>query len=314
MYSPIALFTYNRPLHTQKTIEALQNNTLAKDSILYIFSDAAKNEGQESKVNEVRKYIHTIQGFKKVIIIESKYNKGLAKSIIEGGSKIVNQHNRVIVLEDDLITSPVFLEYMNNMLDIYQNIENVYSVTGYHYPPSLMRIPSDYQYDVYFNQRAASWSWGTWKNRWENVDWDIKDFDEFKNNKQSQKKFNQGGNDMSNMLIAQMSGKIDSWAIRWCYHHFKKDGYCVYPINSYVSNIGHDGTGVHCGTSDKYTLPAENLSINTDLKLPPGITIDKRIQANFRNVYDIPLYEKLGKELLQSLGLYKLYRKIRYPK
>ena len=314
MYSPIALFTYNRPLHTQKTIEALHNNTLAKDSILYIFSDAAKNKEQESKVNEVRKYIHTIQGFKKVIIIERQQNLGLDPSIISGVSEILNRYNKIIVLEDDLITSPVFLEYMNNMLDIYQNIENVYSITGYNHPPSLMRIPSDYKYDVYFNQRAASWGWGTWKDRWENVDWDIKDFDEFKNNKQTQKKFNQGGNDMSDMLITQMSGKIDSWAIRWGYHHFKENAYCVCPINSYVSNIGHDGTGVHCGTSDKFAIPAENLSININIKLPPGIILDKRIQSNFRNVYNTPLYEKLGKELLQSLGLYRLYRKIRYPK
>jgi hypothetical protein len=317
MYSPIALFTYNRPLHTKKTIEALQSNTIAKDSILYIFSDAAKNEEQASKVNEVRKYIQTIQGFKKVIIIERQQNLGLDPSIISGVSEILNRYNKIIVLEDDLITSPVFLEYMNNMLDAYQNTENIYSITGYNYPSSLIRIPSDYQYDVYFNQRAASWGWGTWKDRWESVDWDIQDFDEFKHSKQVQNKFNQGGNDMSNMLLASQSNDLklgNPWDIRFCYHLFKEDGYCVYPTNSYVSNIGLDGTGVHCGTSDKYAVPVENLSINTDLKLPPGIILDKRIQSNFRNVYNTPLYEQLGKKLLQSLGLYTLYRKIRYQK
>lgn len=314
MYAPIVLFTYNRLYHTQRTVEALQNNTLAKDSILYIFSDGPKNEEQTAKVNEVRKYIHTIQGFKKVIIIENRKNKGLAKSIIEGVTQIINQHNRVIVLEDDLITSLVFLEHMNNMLDKYQNLDNIYSITGYNHPKSIMQIPSYYQYDIYFNQRPASWSWGTWKDKWENVDWDILDFNEFKHNKRTQKNFNQGGDDMSDMLIAQMSNKIDSWAIRWSYHHFKKDGYCVYPTNSYVSNIGHDGSGVHCGTSDKYTIPAKDLSTKTHLKLPPSIIIDKRIQASCKNVFSTPLYEKLSKRLLQSLGLYNLYRHIRYKK
>lgn len=314
MYAPIVLFTYNRLYHTQRTVEALQNNTLAKDSILYIFSDGPKDKIHENNVHQVREYIKTIQGFKKVIIIENKKNKGLANSIIDGVTQIINQHNRVIVLEDDLITSLGFLEYMNNMLDKYQNVDNIYSITGYNYPKSLMQIPSDYQYDIYFNQRPASWGWGTWKDRWENVDWDILDFNEFKHNKRAQHNFNQGGDDMSDMLIAQMSDKIDSWAIRWAYHHFKKDGYCVYPTHSYVSNIGHDGSGVHCGTSDKYTIPPEELSTKTNLRLPKEIIIDKTIQSNFRKVYSAPLYETIGKKILQYLGIYKLYRTIRYKK
>ncbi len=311
--SPIVLFVYNRPWHTKQTVEALVKNELAKDSLLYIFSDGAKSDKDVNKVNEVREYIKTIKGFKDIIITESESNKGLANSIINGVTEVINKHGKVIVLEDDLVTSQSFLYYMNKLLNKYENEKQIYSVTAYNHPKKLIKIPEDYSYDAYFCSRACSWSWGTWKNRWENVDWEVKDYNEFIKNKKLQKKFNQGGNDMSNMLTSQMNGKIDSWAIRWCYHHFKNNAYCVYPTKSYINNIGHDGSGVHCGSKNN-KFENNDLNNNQSLKLPDKITINKKLIKRFKKVYDQNFIKKLIIELLKFFGLYNYYRKLRYKK
>jgi hypothetical protein len=308
--SPIVLFVYNRPWHTEQTIKSLQQNKLAKDSLLYIFSDGPKSDKDIEVVDKIRGYIKKIDGFKKVIIKESEKNKGLANSIISGVTEVINKHGKVIVLEDDLITSSNFLVYMNELLNKYENEKLVYSITGYNHSNKLMKIPKDYNYDIYFCPRASSWTWATWKNRWQNVDWKIKDFESFKIDKDIQKKFNSGGEDMSKMLINQKEGKIDSWAIRWCYHHFKNDAYCIYPIKSYVDNIGLDGSGVHCGANKSF----KNIFLNNKIKLntPNSIKIENNIIKNFKKVYKKSHIKKLLINIFKKLGLYKTLKKIKY--
>jgi hypothetical protein len=281
--SPITLFVYNRPIHTKKTVEALKANTLASKTILYIYSDYPKKEEHKEDVRKVREYIHTIKGFKQINIIERKQNYGLAKSIIEGVTEVINKHGKVIVLEDDLVTSHMFLTFMNNMLETYEKEKKIYSITGYNYPPKLMKIPKEYKYDIYFSPRAGSWGWATWKDRWDNADWEVKDYDEFKSNKQLQKEFNKGGDDMTDMLIRQMEGQLDSWAIRWCYTLFKKNAYCIYPTKSYIDNIGMDGSGVHCGRTEKYDVGI--VSQEGEISVPSKISLDEKINTRFRVIY-----------------------------
>jgi hypothetical protein len=173
-----------------------------------------------------------------------------------------------------------------------------------------MKIPKDYKFDVYFNPRAASWSWATWKDRWEKADWEVEDFEDFKKSKNLQEKFNLGGGDMSNMLISQMEGKIDSWAIRWCYHHFKNDAFCVYPTRSYVNNIGLDGSGVHCGVNKGYNN--NFLSDKVEISTPQQIKIDEEVIKNFRKVYKKNYIKKVAINFLKKMRIYKIYRKIKY--
>lgn len=275
--APIVLFVYKRPIHTQKTIETLAKNTLAKESELYVFSEKAKLPSLESEVNEVRKYIKTITGFKSVTIIERPEFMGLAKSVITGITSVFEKHDKVIILEDDIITSPYFLEYMNEGLNKYEFDNTIYSVTGYSFPPKLFKIYNEYSNDVFVLPRACSWGWGTWKNRWQKADWEVKDFTEFRKNIELQKKYDQTGGDKSRMLIRQMNGEIDSWAIRWDYTHFKNNAYCVYPINSLISNIGLDG-----GTHTKNAL---HYSTNIDTKkpkFPEKISIDEKILIAYK--------------------------------
>jgi hypothetical protein len=291
--SPIALFTYNRPWHTKKTLDALRKNDLARKSKLFVFSDGYKSNEDKEKVEEVRRTVDQVEGFESVEVVKREQNWGLANSVIMGVTEVIEKYGKVIVLEDDLITSPSFLNYMNSMLEKYEDEKKVFSISGYNHPLSLMKIPKNYPYDIYFNPRASSWGWATWKDRWEKADWKVKDFDEFLKNKDLQKKFNQGGEDMLQMLIRQMNGEIDSWAIRWCYTHFKNDAYCVYPVVSYVDNIGHDGSGVHCGKKKRNKFKNDYLNQKKELTLPKEIRVNKEMMNNFRKIYKKSILKKV---------------------
>ncbi|MFC6876172.1 sugar transferase [Flavobacterium myungsuense] len=247
--APIVLFTYKRLDTLKKTINALASNSLALESDFIIYSDGPKNSLEEEVICEVRKYLKTISGFKTITIYESPLNKGLANSIINGVTEIINIHKKAIVLEDDLITSENFLYFMNSALEFYENNENVFSISGY---GLKITIPKNYEYDVYFTPRGMSWGWATWKERWESVDWEIKDYQEFKSNRNDQKNFAVGGSDLCSMLEKQIARKIDSWAIRWYFNQYKKNQLTVYPIQSKVLNLGFDYLATHTNAYNRY--------------------------------------------------------------
>ena len=160
---PIILFTYNRPDHTRLTVESLRRNTGAAESDLYIFCDGPKNDQHTEKVRDVRQYLRRIEGFKSVNMVERDANLGLAKSIIAGTSQVLEKHAACIVLEDDMLSAPTFLLFMNEALRAYRDRDDIFSVTGYNYP---LEIPPDYPYDAYLSYRGSSWGWGTWADRW----------------------------------------------------------------------------------------------------------------------------------------------------
>jgi hypothetical protein len=237
--APVLLFVYKRLDTLQSTVEALRQNKLSIESELYIFSDAAKEKEDQPHIKNVRSYIDKIDGFKRIEIYYAEKNKGLAKSIIEGVSTIINKHGKAIVLEDDLMTSKNFLVFMNKALEHYENNKQILSIGGY---TPLIKHPKD---DVYFIKRASSWGWATWKDRWETIDWSINDYHQTINNSSFRKKFNEMGSDMYKLLNDQMKGKINSWAILLCYHQFLKQQFTVFPTISKVKNIGMGGDSTH---------------------------------------------------------------------
>ena len=186
---------------------------------------------------------------RKITIIKRKKNFGLANSIIEGVTSIIKKYGKVIVLEDDLVTSKYFLTFLNDSLNVHINNKKIASITGYSFP---INIPLNYKYDVYMFYRCMSWGWATWYDRWGKVDWNINEKNKFINNKNFINEFNRGGEDLYPMLKRQISGKVDSWAIRWCLSHYKTNTNCLYPIKSLVKNIGFDGSGIHCGFDPSY--------------------------------------------------------------
>jgi len=252
--APICLFTYNRLSETKLTVKALQKNYLAKESDLFIFSDGAKNESSAYKVSAVREYLREIDGFKSIIIYESKVNKGLADSIIDGVSKIINQYGNVIVLEDDLLTLPNFLDFMNQSLSFYAEEELIQSINGF----SLSL--KDKSNDVYFQTRPFSWGWGTWGDRWDSEIFDktkILGLIDFDSSILKQFKM-QCGEDIPSMLMDSLCGKNNSWYVRWALNHFISKRYSVYPSYSLVSNIGFGDNGTHCNGINSYKSEMSN--------------------------------------------------------
>jgi hypothetical protein len=246
-YSPVALFVYNRPIHTHRTVDALKNNALAAQTDLIIFSDAAKSEAQRASVAKVRQYIHQIEGFNSVSIIEREINFGLANSIIDGVTTIVNQYGKIIVLEDDLITSPYFLTFMNNGLENYQNSREVASIHGYIYP--IDNLP-----EVFFIKGADCWGWATWKRAWDIFEADgNKLLTELYHKKQQKEADFNNNQSYTQMLKAQINGKNDSWAVRWYISAFLNNMFTLYPSQSYVQNIGLDNSGTHCKESEIFS-------------------------------------------------------------
>ena len=243
--APIVLFVYNRLWHTQQTVEALQNNVLAKQSELYIYSDEANTEKVQKSVNEVRQYIDKIDGFKSVTIIKRIKNFGLAESIIDGVTTIVNQYGRIIVLEDDMVVSPYFLEYMNEALEQFVDDDRVISVHGYVYPVDI-ELP-----EAFFLPGADCWGWATWRRGWALFNSDGQYLlDELVRRHLIQEFDYNGAYPFLSMLKDQIKGANDSWAIRWHASAFLAGKLTLYPGRSLVHNIGTDSSGTHCGDSD----------------------------------------------------------------
>lgn len=285
--APIVLFVYNRPWHTQQTVEALQHCVLAAESDLYIFADGPKadaSEEQKNKILEIHNYIHAIDGFHSVTIEEAETNKGLANSIISGVTKVIEKHGKAIVVEDDIVSHPFFLRFMNAALDFYENDERVFcvSATMENFP-----IPSAYTYDVFLTYRAGSWGWGIWGDRWKTIDWDMENYPIIQHPTRDQiKKFCRGGDDLWPMLQAQQRGVIDSWAIRWNYNMSCQNKFCLRPTKSLVSNIGMDGSGKHCGFSDVRLLPLyddEHYGIQLFREIKETKAVTRAIQSVFRH-------------------------------
>ncbi|MEZ7495059.1 glycosyltransferase [Leeuwenhoekiella aequorea] len=281
--APICLFTYNRYHETIKTVEALQRNYLAKDSELYVFSDGPKNESTKTQVEEVRAYLSEIRGFKSIKIYESSENKGLANSIIQGVSKVLKDHGSVIVLEDDLITSPNFLDFMNQALTFYTNKDKVFSISGY---TMNLKALKDETRDFYLGYRASSWGWATWENRWNEIDWDVDDYKEFKWNILRQIDFMRGGSDMPRMLWRQMNNQIDSWAIRWCYHQFKNDLLTVFPVKSKVQNIGFGEMATHT-KKQKNIFTYLDTGVQIDFEFNSSMEFNKTLLQEFRSQFSV---------------------------
>jgi hypothetical protein len=274
--APVVLFCYNRPEHTRKTLQALANNAGASETILYVFCDGAKPNATGNdlaKIAGVKEVVRSVQGFKEVIVTESEENLGLARSVIKGVTFVVNKHGQVIVLEDDLVTSAYFLDYMNTALVRYRSDDRVMQVSGYFFDV----VPEEKDQTSFFLPFTTSWGWATWDRAWAHFDPDAKGYEELKTNAQLASDFNvHSAHPFSRMLIQQMETKtIDSWAIRWWWTVFQRKGLTLFPAKTLVKNIGFDSEATHTnsGRFEKNELDKESRvstypsQIEADLKI-----------------------------------------------
>lgn len=275
--APIVLFAYNRPIHTQKVLQSLQQNDLSQESVLYVFVDAAKTLEAQEQVSQVKQIIKQTQCCKEVIIIEREKNYGLVKNIIEGVTQVVQQHGKVIVLEDDIVTSRGFLTYVNQALDLYADEPKVMHISG-HLPPVQMpkQLP-----DTFFFKKTSCWGWGTWATAWQKLNTNTNELLDKVNASGKAKAFNiDGSYNFMSHLEANIEGTLNTWAIKWQASVFLQDGLCLYPKKSLTRNIGFDGSGEHCVYSDLHLHQSMATNIVVDkIKLEESVEARKKIVA-----------------------------------
>lgn len=265
--APIALFTFNRPDHLAKTLAALSQNQLASESRIIAFSDGPRSVADQEAIDACRAMLSEAKGFAQIELRCAEQNQGLAKSIIAGVSQVVETHGRVIVMEDDLVTHPLFLRYMNHHLDELEHEERVVSIHGYLKPITYRSAGPT------FLRGADCWGWATWKSAWEVFEADgAKLLKSFEEQPELIERFNMDGSyPYLRMLGEQVAGEIDSWAIRWLSSAFLANKLTLYPPVSLVQNIGMDGSGTHGDRSTKHNstfaaIDGDELFLKPDIK------------------------------------------------
>lgn len=299
-YAPIIIFCYRRNIH--HLITSLLKNKEAKFSDIFIFSDGFKSEKEKQSVLDVRKNIKKIEGFKSINIFEADKNLGLSNSIINGVSSIINNTDKAIILEDDLIVSEYFLEYMNKSLILFENRNDIWSISGYSAPIPDLKY---YNNEIYLSLRSTSWGWGTWKNRWNKADWNVNNFLEFKKDKKKINDFNRGGKDMFKLLELDYLGKIDSWDIRWGYSQFLNSAYSIVPKLSLTKNIGF---------GDKYATHTKGNNYRWSVNLSKSRITNYNVKPNYQilesfRIFHNPTFFTSVGFFLKKWGGYKLIKK-----
>ena len=282
--APVVLFVYKRPQHTRATLVALAANLLARETDVFIYCDGPKGPADAAAVAYTRDIARGATGFNSVTLIERDANIGLARSVIAGVTEMLARFDRVIVLEDDLLTSQHFLTYMNQALAHYEADPKAFSVTGHTFPAGVLDIPPTYAFDTYASYRCSSWSWGTWRDRWQRIDWGMDYFPSFMQDAGQQSLFNRGGEDLTPTLALQYEGKRDSWAIRFCFAHALYGMRCIYPIRTLVRNIGLDNSGTHTGRDSRFI----HTRIDNDWQpraFCSASDVDATISERFRNIF-----------------------------
>ncbi len=311
--SPIVIFTYSRFNSLKQVISALQNNILAKQSDLYIYSDAPKNNANEetkSNIIKIRQYIKTINGFQSVKIIEREENFGLSQNIINGVTEIINQYKKIIVLEDDIIVNKHFLNFMNDCLNEYRDEKIISGVSGYQLPIKF----SKKEPFLLMTKLTDCWGWGTWKDRWEKVNWSEKALLQTIIASKIQYEFNLNNSyNYVQMLQDKINGKNDSWAIRWYASMFIENRLFIHPRETFLKNIGFNDDGTHCSSGDSYMSQED---IEQDYIGLEKTEIKNNLHAwneyakNFRKQYKRN-YITIAKKLLSLKAPGRIFRKLK---
>ena len=288
MLAPIVLFAFKRPDELRQTLMALRANHLAAQSDLYVFVDGARpnRPDEPAKVAAVQRIIDELTGFRTIHRTYQPVNKGCANSIVAGVTAVLETHSSVIVLEDDIVTSPNFLDYMNQCLTQYADTPTVFSVGGFTFP---FPRPAGYTDDVYFFGRTCAWGWGIWADRWQRVDWSLADFETFAANPAARRAFNADGQDRFRMLQRAKTEEIDAWDIRLCYAEFKESGLTAYPTMSKTINIGVDSPD--STTEVVYNRYKTTLDSSTQRQfaLPQIPAVQPDYARRFRQKFSVPV-------------------------
>ncbi|MHB8206952.1 hypothetical protein [Mucilaginibacter sp.] len=242
--APVILFIYNRPHHAKKTLAALSQNLLADKSVLYVFADGPKENATDedlSLIMQAREVVSEKQWCKEVILVAREKNMNLEDNIIDGITSVINKYGKAIMLDDDLISSPYFLQYCNEGLQVYQNNKQIFSINSYMFPIDFETGPETFLCPV----ATSSTGWATWADRWNLFENSPAYINEIDADSFLQNRFNVG---LMNKMY--MLKHMHTWDIRWYYTAFIRNGLGVFTTKSLIFNIGFDGSGTHKGGED----------------------------------------------------------------
>lgn len=294
MLAPILVFSYNRPKHLNRTLEALSSNDLSQESVLFIYCDGAKEDADSDQVEQInlnRQVAHSVKGFREVRVIERERNYGLANNIIGAVTDIVNEYGRVITLEDDVITSKGFLRFMNEALDLYADDNKVMHISGYMYP-HRGSLPDTFFYEVPY----PGGGWATWKRAWDHFSNDIDELYAYWSLRW--KEFNKfGGDILQKQLEANKEGVLYTWFIKWHAVLLREGGLTLYPHTSLTNNIGFDSSGSNCGTTSSFDIdrPVDYVSVKRI-----GIRENKKAARIIYHFYSGHWYSKRNRNRVLS--------------
>ena len=309
-FAPVIVFTYNRVNHLKRTLDALNSCEHASETDLFIYCDSYKSDKDKTMVEMAISVVDAFalnNRFHSLTITKADKNKGLAKSIMDGVTSVIDLYGKAIVVEDDLIASRYFLRYMNDALDYYKNDKSICAISGYTFP---MKSLETYPYDLYLSGRGCSWGWATWADRWNMVDWNVSDYCYFKHNLFKRIKFSQWGSDLPILLDYQMNLNANSWAIRWCYSAFSRNMLTVYPKRSYIKNCGIDGSGVHSQNSTTHRFDTD-FDDNEEYRCNfQPLMIDEKIRKEFAKRYSAGVSVDIKEQIKAFLIRNHLRKKI----
>ena len=301
--TPILLIAFNRPEHTRKTIEALR---VQQPPLVYVFQDGARtgNVTDAERCPQVRGVIEKEINWKCELHTHfSEQNRGCRDAIIFAISSVLKEHESVIVVEDDIITSPAFYTYMCKALEYYRNRPTVWSISGHSHSPEKFQVPEDYDYDVFASPRLFNWGWGTWRDRWERTDWTMSYYEELLRHPYEMQAFSRGGDDLIPMLADEKMGRSSAWDIQFAFAHFANHAVSIVPCISYTENIGQDGSGTHSSVV-QVKCDVKELNQNMQPRFIDNLYFDSRI---INRMYSVFTYLKRP---LWQRGINYIYRKL----
>ena len=239
--APVVVFAYRRPDHLRNTLTSLMRCEGFNESPVIVYCDGPRNASEVDSVTATRELARSLLG-EHAEYHFSEVNLGLSRSVLAGVSETVDRFGRAIVVEDDLELHPAFLTFMNQGLERYARDEHIFQVSGYMFEvPELKSTQA-----ALFLPFPVSWGWATWTRAWDRFDPQASGWEVLRTDKSLRRQFNlDGAYDYATMLVRQMSGWGDSWAVRWYWTVFKAKGLVLFPPVSLVSNIGFDGSGTH---------------------------------------------------------------------
>lgn len=296
--SPVIIFVYSRLEHTKKLVTSLNDNKLLKESDVFVFSDSSNNDEIQREVLKVRNFVKSNIFSKNLKIIERKENFGLSKNIISGLNEVFLKYDKAIIIEDDLILSPYFLNYMNDALSIYSDSTEVASISGYMYPIKSEKFSNRY----FFLNLVESWGWATWKRAWQEMRLDSKELKEEIIYKNKKKMFSLNNKfDYFQMLEDNILKKNDSWAVRWYASTFLKGMITLFPNKSFVQNIGMDSSGEHCSPTSLYDTNVAKEYTQLKIQEKVEFSKDRKVLENYFFLNKFRRYNELIKMKLKNI-------------